>query len=79
MWQSFFKFSIQDFPMNKPLSLEILHDTNHFITRFLVYLHTMQTFLFQDLKDASRLRDESKILTLGPYALCLSFILAKSN
>ena len=39
----------------------------------------MQTFLFNDLKAASRYREVSKIMTLGPYALCLSYILAKSN
>ena len=39
----------------------------------------MQIFLFSDLKTASRERDESKIMSLGPYALCLSYILAKAN
>jgi len=29
------------------------------------------------LKKASRVKDESKIMTLGPYALVLSFILLK--
>lgn len=39
----------------------------------------MQIFLFSDLKVASRERDQSKIKSLGPYALCLSYILAKVN
>ena len=39
----------------------------------------MQIFLFSDLKVVSREKDESKIMSLGPYALCLSYILAKTN
>ena len=39
----------------------------------------MQTFLTYDLKKASRDKDEKKILSLGPYALCLSYILAKAK
>ena len=39
----------------------------------------MQTFLFSDLKQASREKDDMKIMTLGPYALCLSYILAKAK
>ena len=31
------------------------------------------------MKNASRERDESKIMSYGPYALCLSYILAKAN
>jgi hypothetical protein len=39
----------------------------------------MQTFLTYDLKKASREKDGTKILSLGPYALCLSYILAKAK
>ena len=39
----------------------------------------METFLFTDLKKASREKDVTKIETLGPYALCLSYIIAKAN
>ena len=45
----------------------------------MLYLHTQETFLYKDLKKASRDKDESKIITLGPYALVLSFILLKAK
>ena len=63
------------------MTYQILGDTNHKVTKFLLYLHTMQSFIFQDLKIASRNEDKSKIMSLGPYALCLSYILegARSN
>ena len=39
----------------------------------------METFICYDLKKASREKDETKIMSLGPYALCLSYILAKAK
>jgi len=42
-------------------------------------LHTQETFLYKDLKKASREKDETKIITLGPYALVLSFILLEAK
>jgi hypothetical protein len=63
--------------MKKSLSWSILEDSSHEVTKFLLYLHTMQTFLCYDLKQASREKDVTKITSLGPYALCLSYILAK--
>ena len=45
----------------------------------MLYLHTQETFLYKELKKASREKDQSKIMTLGPYALALSYILTKSK
>jgi hypothetical protein len=45
----------------------------------LLYIHTQETFLCYDLKKASREKDKSKIMTLGPYALALSYILTKAK
>jgi len=56
-----------------------LRNPEHRITQFLLYLHTQETFLYKDLKKASRKKDESKIITLGPYALALSLILLKAR
>lgn len=39
----------------------------------------METFIYQDLKTASRFKDNSKIMTLGPYAACLSYILSNNS
>ena len=61
------------------MSLKILENTSHKITKFLLFLHTQETFLNYDLKIASREKDETKIMSLGPYALALSYILAKAK
>jgi hypothetical protein len=61
------------------LTCEILENLQHPITKFILYLHTLETFLYKDLKTASREKDESKIMTLGPYALVLSYILSSTD
>lgn len=35
----------------------------------------METFIYRELKQASLKKDSSKILSLGPYASVLSFII----
>jgi hypothetical protein len=58
--------------------MKILKDPSRKITRFLLKLYTQETFLYKDLKKASVEKNVSKIISLGPFALCLSLILAKS-
>jgi hypothetical protein len=61
------------------LTWKILEDKSHKITKFILYLHTLESFLYKELKHASRNKDEDKIMSLGPYALVLTYILNKSN
>ena len=79
IWKIFFKNSLNDEKLDKPLTRKILKNNSHRITKFLLYLHTQETFLYKDLKKASREKDQSKIMTLGPYALVLSYILTKAK
>ena len=79
IWEIFFRKSLENENLERPLSRKILKNTSHKITQFLLYLHTQETFLYKDLKKASREKDHSKIMTLGPYALALSYILTKAK
>ena len=79
IWKIFFKKSLENVKLDKPLTRKILSNTSHKTTQFLLYLHTQETFLYKDLKKASREKDQSKIMSLGPYALALSYILIKSK
>ena len=38
----------------------------------------METFIYRELKNVSRLQDANKIKFLGPYAMCLSYILGNN-
>ena len=56
-----------------------MQDYNHSVTKSLIYMHSMQTFLFSELKRASFEKDESRIPSLGPYAAALSFIICNAH
>ena len=58
--------------------MQILDDHSHKVTKFLLYLHTMETFIYKELKNASINQDDERIETLGPYAMCLSYILGNT-
>ena len=79
MLKEFLKVGFEQCPENTPLTCKIFENHEHPITKFILYLHTLETFLFKDLKTASREKDESKIMTLGPYALILSYILSSAD
>ena len=75
IWDIYFTKSLKNYNLRKPLTIKILKNTNHPITKFLLHIHSLETFLYKDLKKASIDRNESKIMSLGPYALVLSLIL----
>ena len=48
------------------------------MTQIMVYIHSMETFIYKDLKKASLNKDITKVKTLGPYAYVLGEILNKA-
>ena len=64
--------------MNELLSKEILDDPSHPVTQTLIYIHSMETFIYKDLKKASLQKDISKVKSLGPYAWVMIEILKES-
>ena len=64
--------------MNQPINPEKLHDPDHPVTQIMVYIHSMETFIYKDLKKASLNKDITKVKTLGPYAYVLGEILNKA-
>ena len=64
--------------MNQPLNEEILFNPSHPVTQTLIYIHSMETFIYGDLKKASLNKDITKVRTLGPYAAVMGRILNKS-
>ena len=48
------------------------------MTQTLIYIHSMETFIYKDLKKASLQKDITKVKTLGPYAKVIGTILEKS-
>lgn len=43
--------------MEKPLTAKILSNPNHPITRHILYIYSMETFIYADLNQACRMKD----------------------
>ena len=65
--------------LDKPLTPKILSDPKHPITRHILYIYTMDSFVYGELNRATRDKDVSKIKYYGAYAAALSFIIYKAN
>ena len=78
VWKNLFEIAnLGD--LDKPLTPNILSDPNSKVTRHLLYLYTMESFIYPDLNRASREKDESKIQYYGAYAAALSYIIYFAN
>jgi len=58
IWEAFINLGLNRYPDTIRLTCNILENTQHPITKFILYLHTLETFLYKDLKTASREKDK---------------------
>ena len=65
--------------MKRPQTPKILSDPKHKFVKTLVYIYTMETFIFKELNKASRGKDIEKLKFYGPLASALSFIIHCGN
>ena len=65
--------------LNKPLTSKILSDPYHSVTKHILYLYSMETFIYSDLNRASREKDITKIKYYGAFAAALSYIIDFAN
>jgi len=61
--------------MEKPLTTKILSNPNHEFVKLMLYIYSMQTFIFGEMNKASRSKDRSKIAFYGPFASALGYII----
>lgn len=65
--------------LNKPLTPKILSDSSNKITKHIIYLYTMESFIYAEMNKASRDKDKSKIKYYGAFAAALSYIIDAAN
>ena len=54
---------------DKPLTAKILSDPDHKITKHLLYIYSMDCFVFQTLNLANQYGDDTKVNNMGAYAV----------
>ena len=65
--------------LEKPLTTKILSNPDHPITKHILFLYSMESFIYADLNKATRDKDETKINFYGAYAAALSYIIYTAN
>ena len=78
MWKKIFEM-IKDVDLKKPLTPSILANPSHSFVKTLMYIYSMECFLFHEMNQASRVKDYEKIQFYGPFAAALSFIIHCGN
>ena len=62
MWKTIFSIAnTDDVEFSKPLTPEILSNPDHPFVKTLIYVYSMESFVFSDMNKASRMKDVSKI------------------
>lgn len=79
MWKQIFSMakSVNDF--NEPLTHKTLSNPNHEFVKTLVYIYSMESFVFSEMNRASRMKDVSKIKFYGAFASALGYIVHCGN
>lgn len=54
----------------------VLLDPKSAVVGLILYIYQMENFCYAELNKACRYKDESKVLTLGPWAFCLNVIIS---
>ena len=78
MWKKIFEM-VKGVDFRKPLTPKILSNPNHQFVKTLIYIYSMESFIFGAMNRASRAKDEHKIKFYGPLASALSFIVHCGN
>ena len=78
-WKMLFKLADLDEEMDKPLTPKVLSNPNHKIVKHLMYIYSIESFIYADLNKACREKDKSKIKFYVAFAAALSFIINCAN
>ena len=65
--------------LDKPLTPKILGNSNHKVTKHLLYLYSMESFIYTNLNRACRDKNKDEIPQYGAYAAALGYILNSAN
>ena len=65
--------------LDKPLTPKILSNPNHPVTKHLLQIYSMESFIYKELNQASRAKDQAKLKYYGAFAASLSYIIYYAN
>ena len=74
-----FKLANLENELDKPLTTKILSDPEHKVVKHILYIYSMESFIYEDLNRVCREKDKTKIKFYGAFAAALSFIIYSAN
>ena len=74
-----FRLANLDEDLDKVLTPKVLSDPNHKAVRHIMYIYSMESFIYAELNRVCREKDKSKIKFYGAFAAALSFIIHSAN
>ena len=74
IWDEIFKM-MKSVDFDKPLTHEILSDPSHVLVKTIVYIYSMESFVYKEMNWATRTKDTEKISHYGPLASALSYVI----
>ena len=74
-----FKLADMNNDMDKPLTPKLLSNPNHAVVKHILYIYSMESFIYTDLNRVCREKDKSMIKFYGAFAAALSFIIHCAN
>ena len=78
-WKMLFKLADLDENFEEPLTPKVLSDPEHKAVRHIMYIYSMESFIYSELNKVCREKDKSKIKFYGAFAAALSFIIYSAN
>ena len=78
-WELLFNLADIDYDFDKPLTPKILSNPNHDVVKHIMFIYSMQSFVYEDLNRVCREKDRSMIKFYGAFAAVLSFIINCAN
>ena len=79
MWRVIFSLTEKEVDFKKPLTHKILSNPDNNFVKTMVYIYSMETFVFSEMNRASRTKDTSKIKYYGAFASALGYIIHCGN
>ena len=74
-----FKLANLDQDLDKPLTPKVLSNPEHRAVRHIMYIYSMESFIYTELNRVCREKDKSKIKYYGAFAATLSYIIYSAN
>ena len=73
MWKKIFSIAKLVDNFEKPLTPKILSNPNNYFVQILIYIYSMESFVYSEMNRTSRMKVEENIKYYGAFASALGF------